>query len=66
MNLGEFLSRIRKELTAEQVSIGTDLARGSASSFDSYKEQVGMVKGIDQALNIIDDSIKKLNEEDKE
>lgn len=66
MNLGEFLSRVRKDLVAEQVAIGADLARGSASSYDSYRDLVGEVKGIDRALSIIDDSVKKLNEEDIE
>ena len=66
MNLGEFLTRIRKDLVAEQGEIGRSLARGSVSSFESYRELVGEVKGIERALNVIDDSVKKLNEEDIE
>jgi len=41
------------------------MVEGRMSDLQSYHKQVGVAEGLQQAIEIIDDTLKKFNEEDE-
>ena len=53
--------KINREITA----LTDNLARGGATNYKDYKRMVGMIKGLNMALDIIADSARNyLNDDD--
>ena len=65
MTLSEVLRGIKTQLENEKKTIASDMVNGRMTDFNSYHKNVGVAKGLDEAQIIIDEMIKKLNEEDE-
>ena len=64
MDLSTFLSKTRKSLASAQDHIAQNLSRGSAGSYEDYLKQVGICDGLETAMVIIDEALKKDEEND--
>ena len=59
------LNRIKKNLKEKKATIASDMVEGRMSDFEAYHRNVGIAEGLEQASEIIDETLKKLNEEDE-
>jgi len=60
--IGNALRAVNQALDEEAKKIGVEMAAGRMSSFEHYKEQVGFVKGLHRAQQLIKDTMKRVHE----
>ena len=56
---------IKKNLKEKKSTIGNDMVEGRMSDFSLYQKNVGIAEGLEQASEIIDETLKQLDEEDE-
>jgi hypothetical protein len=60
----ELLEKIKENLQKRRTALSEKMVQGRVSDFNSYHRDVGIALGLDQSCAIIDEALKKLNEED--
>ena len=64
MTVTELLQRIKKNLKGKRLEIAESLVQGRISDFESYQKNVGIAEGLEQASEIINETLKKLEEDE--
>ena len=64
MTVTELLQRIKKNLKEKRLEIAESLVQGRISDFGSYQKHVGIAEGLEQASEIINETLKKLEEDE--
>jgi hypothetical protein len=64
MTVADLLKTIKELIRKQKTAIANDMVEGRMSDFSSYHKNVGVAEGLEQACEIIDDMMKKLNEGD--
>ena len=65
MTVTDLLNQIKKNLKERRLEIAESLVQGRVSDFGSYQKNVGIAEGLEQASEIINETLNKLNEEDE-
>ena len=65
MTVTDLLKTIKESLRDQQATIANDMVEGRMSDLSSYHRNVGVAEGLEQACEIIDDMLIKLNEGDE-
>ena len=65
MTITDLLQKIKINLRQTKTEIGISMVEERMSDLQSYHKQVGVAEGLQQAIEIIDDTLKKFNEEDE-
>ena len=65
MTISDLLQQIRKNLETKRLEIADGMVRGRMSDFEAYHKNVGIAEGLEQAADVIHDTIKTLNEKDE-
>ena len=65
MTITDLLQKIKVNLRQTKTEIGISMVEGRMSDLKSYHKLVGVAEGLQQAIEIIDDTLKKFNEEDE-
>ena len=60
----DLLNQIKKNLREKRLEIAESLIQGRVSDFESYQKNVGIAEGLEQASEIIGETLKKLEEDD--
>ena len=58
----QFAEEIRKDIRMRMNDLADSLANGTASSYDSYRETVGEIRGLAIAESMLLDAAKRLEE----
>ncbi|MCV9940919.1 hypothetical protein OIU35_31600 [Boseaceae bacterium BT-24-1] len=58
----EFERKLRERLQARVEELGAQIAKGSAQSFDDYRERVGVIRGLLEATAMIEEVTKHVEE----
>jgi|TARA_R110000796_G_scaffold132372_1_gene247828 CRISPR/Cas system-associated endonuclease Cas1 len=64
MTVTDLLNQIKKNLREKRLEIAESLIQGRVSDFESYQKNVGIAEGLEQASEIIGETLKKLEEDD--
>jgi len=64
MTVTDLLNQIKKNLKERRLEIAESLVQGRISDFESYQKNVGIAEGLEQASEIIGETLKKLEEDD--
>jgi len=64
MTVTDLLNQIKKNLREKRLEIAESLVQGRISDFESYQKNVGIAEGLEQASEIIGETLKKLEEDD--
>ncbi|MBC44087.1 MAG: hypothetical protein CML19_17865 [Pusillimonas sp.] len=64
MTITDLLRQIKKNLSNKRLEIAESMIEGRISDFQSYQKHIGIAEGLQQASEIVDDTLKKLDEED--
>jgi CRISPR/Cas system-associated endonuclease Cas1 len=64
MTVTDLLNQIKKNLKEKRLEIAESLIQGRVSDFESYQKNVGIAEGLEQASEIIGETLKKLEEDD--
>ena len=64
MTVTDLLNRIKKNLKEKRLEIADSLVQGRVSDFGSYQKNVGIAEGLEQASEIINETLNKLEEDD--
>jgi CRISPR/Cas system-associated endonuclease Cas1 len=64
MTVTDLLNQIKKNLREKRLEIAESLIQGRVSDFESYQKNVGVAEGLEQASEIIDETLKKLEKDD--
>ena len=56
---------IQRNLKERKTTIASDMVEGRMSDFNQYHKNVGIAEGLEQASEIINETIKHFNEEDE-
>ena len=64
MTVTDLLKTIKELIRKQKAAIANDMVEGRMSDFSAYHKNVGVAEGLEQACEIIDDMMKKLNEGD--
>ena len=56
---------IKKNLKEKKSTIANDMVEGRMSDFSLYQKNVGIAEGLEQPSEIIDETLKQLDEEDE-
>ena len=65
MTISDLLQQIRNNLEKRRLEIADSMLRGRMSDFEAYHKNVGIAEGLEQASDVIHDTIKNLNKEDE-
>jgi hypothetical protein len=65
MTISDLLQQIRNNLEKRRLEIADGMLRCRMSDFEAYHKNVGIAEGLEQAADVIHDTIKNLNEEDE-
>jgi len=65
MTVSDLLQQIRNNLEKRRLEIADGMLRGRMSDFEAYHKNVGIAEGLEQASDVIRETIKTLNEEDE-
>lgn len=65
MTVTDLLKTIKESLRDQKATIANDMVEGRMSDLLAYHRNVGVAEGLEQACEIIDDMLKKLNEGDE-
>lgn len=60
-----FYSKATEQIKAAAKAKAMAIAHGSLDTFSDYKAECGMIKGLDLALTILEDTFKQLAKEDR-
>ena len=58
------IREIKKQIRLQKTAIASDMVEGRMSDFQSYSKNVGIAEGLEQACSLIDETMKKMNQED--
>ena len=61
MTVPDLLKTIKEKLRSQKTTIANDMVEGRMSDLLAYHRNVGVAEGLEQACEIIDDMLKKLN-----
>jgi|TARA_R110000787_G_scaffold174894_2_gene287436 hypothetical protein len=64
MTVTDLLKTIKELIRKQKAAIANDMVEGRMTDFSAYHKNVGVAEGLEQACEIIDDMMKKLNEGD--
>ena len=64
MSFSAFSSAYKKAIESKIVNLEHDIGRGMAESHEAYKDMCGFRNGLDDALRIFQDTIRKYAELD--
>ena len=64
MTVTDLLQRIKQNLEKERLAIAEKMVLGRETDFLSYQKDVGIAEGLNQASDIISETMKTINEED--
>ena len=64
MTTADLRQRIKKSLERERLAIAEKMVLGRETDFLSYQKDVGIAEGLNQASDIISETMKTINEED--
>ena len=64
MTVTDLLQQIKKNLKGKRLEIAESLIQGRISDFESYQKYVGIAEGLEQASEIINETLKKLEEDE--
>ena len=64
MTVTDLLQQIKKNLKVKRLEIAESLVQGRISDFESYQKHVGIAEGLEQASEIINETLKKLEEDE--
>tara|TARA_R110000823_G_scaffold301350_1_gene422279 strand:- start:3412 stop:3609 length:198 start_codon:yes stop_codon:yes gene_type:complete len=64
MTVTDLLKTIKDLIRKQKAAIANDMVEGRMTDFSAYHKNVGVAEGLEQACEIIDDMMKKLNEGD--
>ena len=64
MTVTDLLNRIKKNLKEKRLEIADSLVQGRVSDFGSYQKSVGIAEGLEQASEIINETLNKLEEDE--
>ena len=64
MTITDLLDRIKRTLKEEQSAIAEGMLLGRMQDFEAYKKSVGIAEGLERAYMIIDEVMKKLDEDE--
>jgi CRISPR/Cas system-associated endonuclease Cas1 len=64
MTVTDLLNQIKKNLKERRLEIAESLVQGRISDFESYQKNVGIAEGLEQASEIINETLKKLEEDE--
>ena len=64
MTVTDLLNQIKKNLREKRLEIAESLIQGRVSDFESYQKNVSIAEGLEQASEIIGETLKKLEEDD--
>ena len=64
MTVTDLLQQIKKNLKGKRREIAESLVQGRISDFGSYQKHVGIAEGLEQASEIINETLKKLEEDE--
>jgi hypothetical protein len=65
MIVPDLLDSIKSSIKTQKSAIANDMVEGRMSDFSAYHKNVGVAEGLEQACEIIDDVLKKINEGDE-
>ena len=65
MTVSDLLRAIKKRLRDQKATIANDMVQGRMSDLSAYHKNVGVADGLEQACEIIDEMLKKLDEGDE-
>lgn len=65
MTVSDLLRAIKKRLRDQKTTIANDMVEGRMSDLSAYHKNVGVAEGLEQACEIIDEMLKKLDEGDE-
>jgi hypothetical protein len=65
MTISDLLQQIRNNLEKRRLEIADSMLRGRMSDFEAYHKNVGIAEGLEQAADVIHDTIKSINKEDE-
>jgi len=65
MTVPDLLKTIKEKLRSQKTTIANDMVEGRMSDLLAYHRNVGVAEGLEQACEIIDDMLKKLNKGDE-
>jgi hypothetical protein len=65
MTVSDLLRAIKKRLRDQKATIANDMVQGRMSDLSAYHKNVGVAEGLEQACEIIDEMLKKLDEGDE-
>jgi CRISPR/Cas system-associated endonuclease Cas1 len=64
MTVTELLQKIKKNLKEKKLEIAESMIEGRLSDFESYQRNVGIAEGLQQASEIIDETLNKLEKDE--
>ena len=64
MTVTDLLNQIKKNLKEKKLEIAESMVQGRLSDFESYQKSVGIAEGLEQASEIINETLKKLEEDE--
>ena len=64
MTVTDLLKTIKDLIRKQKAAIANDMVEGRMTDFSAYHKNVGVAEGLEQACEIIDDMMQKLNEGD--
>ena len=64
MTVTDLLNQIKKNLKERRLEIAESLVQGRVSDFGSYQKNVGIAEGLEQASEIINETLNKLEEDE--
>jgi len=65
MTVSDLLRAIKKSLRDQKATIANDMVEGRMSDLSAYHKNVGVAEGLEQACEIIDEMLKKLDKGDE-
>ena len=65
MTISDLLQQIRSNLEKRRLEIADGMLRGRMSDFEAYHKNVGIAEGLEQASDVIRETIREINEKDE-
>tara|TARA_R100000935_G_scaffold48095_1_gene72416 strand:- start:3396 stop:3593 length:198 start_codon:yes stop_codon:yes gene_type:complete len=65
MTISDLLQKIKKNLKEKRLEIAESMVQGRISDFGTYQKNVGIAEGLEQASEIISETLNRINEEDE-
>ena len=65
MTVSDLLQQIRNNLGKRRLEIADGMLRGRMSDFEAYHKNVGIAEGLEQASDVIRETIREINEKDE-